>query len=1004
MIFDFNNHTNFLVFFPCCFEGLFAEVDSGSQLPEQGTEEINPATSYPSEVQVQVGGDQGEDVTFVDHERIDNNVGFQAATTTCNNKNNKSTDYFPQVGVTGDYPSMARNERILSNPMLNSIQSRHKQQILQDPSTAKLVSPLLARATVKLAPLSSASSHMLVRRRGVAVAAPTEASLSPDNIPEALLEPASSGALLRPGTLFSTAGAVSHLDANAAYESDSYFPTVPVRASLALFFTGDFSTAAPDQLPMPPLYPQPSFWYLNMPLRLAQLLKPDFFPQSAYWSDYAYRRRRTSLLSCVLSADEVEGDQGQVSLSSSNEVKDDEGSKLEVNLETGVVDGQSLTLLPWLSYLEVEDVASRRAVGELDLSNSSELLGDVDSIDGPGSAVSLTDVAQVSFEDNSSNGTPASHSTPEEWMPAEMRNLTVNFLFDIQPASPLIDAFRPLNPQADGFSMAVDDGLEPETAEPLDQNLQALLDFLNTPARPLSLPLVIQEVENVMEPIEVTLPAHKSECHQPNLTEVEDEEGEEERGSHSVRPWMKHKTIRADIDLLKFTADYSVAAKVRDEFVETSRRIREQKLRHLIYKHRVIAWDVWKEERQDKREKEEKLEKEEKGWCPVGDCGDRLEDLTVSSLAQSWLDDDSETVTPGSGMEGSGSSTPVVASGVEMGMEKKDEYMARFDVVFSQLGRFLAPPRLARKERLLQGDVAHEDLPERVPEEASKSSPVVESLGFVVDDETGDLHESLALGCESAYDSDDGEDVDAFVDAMEEDWSQHPNIIHRLFHSHPHLRDLYSPEIPQTVNLPGRPSSFLDEQGQTHILTPDAPLPDLSTWTFQPGPHHTLVVNNKVVVTCENCLGQFKISPDNLDVLERHQAGSCRTSLQQKRQRLLLVAKKLTGRGRVWETVRRRGRRGLYRVSSQTINWMMDALLGQLQLVQAYNDDDAFDADAGRLVEKEEDEVVREVIQGSGYWWPALPTGGGSREGEVGSEEDDEEDGEVDEIEFYRWL
>ncbi|KAF9126217.1 hypothetical protein BGX30_000123, partial [Mortierella sp. GBA39] len=762
-------------------QGLLAELDSGSQLPKQEAKETHPATSDPSDVLVQVGSDQGGDVAFLDHERLNNNVGFQVDPMVT------TTDYSPRAGVTGDYPSMARNERILSYSMLNLTQSRHKKQILQDPFTAPLVSPSLARATVKLVPLSSSSSHFLARCRGSAVAATTEASHGSGNPPAALFEPASSRALPRLGTPFSTAGTASRLGANGAHESDSYFPMVPVRASLGLTGTGNLSTAAPAPLPMPARYPHPSSWYLNLPLRLAQLLRPDFFPQRAYWSDYAYRRRRASLLSCVLFAEEEEEAQGQVSSSSSDEVKDEDGSEFEMNSEASVIDDQSLTLFPMLSYLEADDVASRRAVEKLDLSNGSELLDVVDSIDGPGSAVSLTDVAQGSIEDNSSNSTPASHSIPEEWPPTEMRNLTVNFLFDIQPASPLTDAFPPLNPQADGFPTAVNDGLEPETAAPLDQNLQALLDFLNTSARPpLSLSLVIQEAENAMTLVDATLPARESECHQSNLTEVEGEEGKEERGCKSVRPWMKHKTIRVDLDLLKFTADYSVAVKVRDDFVETSSRLREQQLRHLIYMHRAIDGDVRKDEKQEKgekEEKEEKLEKEEEGGCPVGDCEDLLEDLTVSSLAQSWLDDDSETVTPGSKMGESGSSTPVVVAGEEMGMKKKeekDEFTAKLDVVFSQLGGLLAPSRLAREERLLQGDFAHEDSHERVSEEASRSSFIVDNLKFVVDDETGDSHESIVLGCESA--SDDGEDEDAFVDALEEDYSQHPNVTHRLFY------------------------------------------------------------------------------------------------------------------------------------------------------------------------------------------------------------------------------
>lgn len=766
----------FSFFFPCCFEGLLAELNSGSQLSEQEAKETHPSTSDSSEVLVQVGGDQDGDVAFIDHEKPDKNAGFQAdplvTTTTRNYKNNRTTDCSQRARVTGDYSSMARNERILSYPMLSPTQSRHKQPILQVPFTAPLVLPSLARATVKLTPLSSASSHLLARRRGAAVVATTEAPHSGSCNPlAALFEPESSGTLPRSRTPFSTGGTASHLGANAVY----------------------------------------------------------------------------------------------------------------------------VTLLPVLSYLKADDVASRCAVEELDLSNGSEPLSAVDTINGP-RFVLLTDMVQDSVEDNSFNGTPASHSSPEEWPPAEMRNLTVNFLFDIQPASPLTDAFPPLNPQADGFPTAVDDDLEPEVAAPLDLNLQALLDFLNTPTRSLSLPLVIPEVKKIMTPIKVTLSAN--ECLQSNLTELEDEEGEVERGSQPVRPWMNHKSIRADINLLKFTADYTVAAKVRDEFVETSSRLREQRLRHLAYKHRAIDSNVRKEEKQGKEEKEEE------GKCPEGDCNDLLEGLSVSSLTQTWLDDDSETVTPGSGMEGSGRSTPDVAAGEEMAIEKKeekDEFTDKLDVMFSQLGGFLAPPSLARKERLLQGKVTYEDLPERVPEVASKSSL------------------------------------------------------------------------------------------------------DLSTWTFQPGPHHTPVVNNKVVVTCESCLGQFVMSPDNLDVLERHQAESCRTPMQQKWRRVLSVAKKMTGHEKIWETVKRRGRRGAYRLSSQTVNWMMDELLGQLQLVQAFVDEDTFHADAGRLVDKEE-EVVREVIQGSGYWWPALPIDGDTREGEVESVEEGEEDGDVDEIGLYQWL
>ena len=94
----------------------------------------------------------------------------------------------------------------------------------------------------------------------------------------------------------------------------------------------------------------------------------------------------------------------------------------------------------------------------------------------------------------------------------------------------------------------------------------------------------------------------------------------------------------------------------------------------------------------------------------------------------------------------------------------------------------------------------------------------------------------------------------------------------------------------------------------------------------------------------------------------------------------------------------------MYRLSSQTINWMMGALLGQLQLFQAFVDEDVFDADAGRLVEKEEEEAVREVVQRSGYWWLRYRRVVVLGREKLSRREEEREEGEVNEVELYWWL
>ncbi|KAF9150363.1 hypothetical protein BG015_007830 [Linnemannia schmuckeri] len=986
------------------------------QFTRHKVEGTHPAALSLSVTLVQVGSNQSGYLNLPDFGERSDHDDLQpeppCTTATPGSKNNRAADSFLTAEVTGDYPSMTRNERILSHPMLNPNQSRPKRQILVNPSTAPLSSSPLPRVAVNIVLPSPESSPVLARRRGAVVSAMNEESLVFGTAPVALYGVAGSGSPPRPHTPFLTVATTAHRVSNVTYMPDSYFSTVFVDVS---FSPKDNLEAGLAHPPMPAHYPYLPSWYLAMPLRIAQLVEPALFSQPVYWIDYAYRRRRLSLLSSMHSAEEDQ--QEKDSSSSADEKEREKGDncfELDVHLEdrlSGSTNGQLLPVSPEFSYFEAK-AASRRAV-----SNNKKLSDLFNTSDRFGSAVFLTDMAQSSVGDDRSNDTPASTSTPGEWPPAELKNLTLNCLYDTQPTSPLAGAFPAQSPLVDAFATFVSDAQPQAAAAPLhEQTLQAAMRYLNTPTARLPLSsLSAEEVERIKKTIEVTLPEPEPKYHQVTLadqapsdnyeqtekcgdlgrslssstsqTQKQQRHGESGDGQTMVSLPEKHQSLQnSGDDTASYygavvlpqrscisAADFNATARARAGLKKNSSRLQQQHQPHPIDQRQSIDQDVQEKKR-------------EKGSFPVYNSHDLLEDFVVSSLVRTWIGDDSATVTPDSDTEGSGSVTPGAAAAVEVGivkMEQKDEFTVQMDVMLSQFEKTLVPAQLEGKGQLLKGDVAREVLSERVLEMSSES-------GLVIEGPEG------------------GENEDVFVDAKGEECVQLLNKPHQFQHSHSHLRNLYPPESPQAINLPEIPSYVLDRQGQTQVLDPATPSSHPSDWTFQPGPHHTPVVNNTVVVTCEGCFGQFEVSPDNHDVLERHQAESCQAPLQQKWQRCLLIAEKITSReteGRkVWETIRRRGRRGAYRVLSRTINWLMDVLMRQLQLVQALVDEDDFDADAGRLVQEESQEVVKEVVHGSGYWWPALPNDGGSQKKEVESKEDEEEEDGDDEAERYWWL
>ncbi|CAO3566476.1 unnamed protein product [Mortierella alpina] len=107
---------------------------------------------------------------------------------------------------------------------------------------------------------------------------------------------------------------------------------------------------------------------------------------------------------------------------------------------------------------------------------------------------------------------------------------------------------------------------------------------------------------------------------------------------------------------------------------------------------------------------------------------------------------------------------------------------------------------------------------------------------------------------------------------VDEDVRNHPYRDHRLFNSHPHLRELYPPNIPAFVSQPVQvyPAHYTSEDREQPVSI---------------GPNYVPVLHNTVFVTCESCLRRFIMTTDRLDVLDRHQRLFCRTARHQNLQK-----------------------------------------------------------------------------------------------------------------------
>ncbi|KAF9934433.1 hypothetical protein BGZ67_003846 [Mortierella alpina] len=130
-------------------------------------------------------------------------------------------------------------------------------------------------------------------------------------------------------------------------------------------------------------------------------------------------------------------------------------------------------------------------------------------------------------------------------------------------------------------------------------------------------------------------------------------------------------------------------------------------------------------------------------------------------------------------------------------------------------------------------------------------------------------------GCDSTVTSNDSLSTlgQPSSDRIEEDVHRnHPYRHHRLFNSHPHLHNLYPPNIPAFVSQPiqSYPTYYASEDHEQ---------------TLSIGPSYVPVLDSTVVVTCESCLRRFVMTADRPDVLDRHQRLFCRTARQQKLQK-----------------------------------------------------------------------------------------------------------------------
>ncbi|KAG0292342.1 hypothetical protein BGZ96_004302 [Linnemannia gamsii] len=971
-------------------QGLLAGHDTVSQPFRQEVEDaVRLAALPPPETLVQGEGDQSANLTFPDYGQLGSSDGLQVdpsltttnATTSNNNSGQRDHNYFPRAGVTGVYASMARNERILSNLMLSPNQSRLKQQFSQTPTTASLSLPMSPRGMIYLTLPSPENSSLLARRRAI-VTTKAEAPSVTSNSSAALLESSSSGFLPRPPTLFPIAATTSRNDAIGGSESGSYFPTVSVGASLTL---SDPMVTSP---PCPPPRPTSSLPAAK-PLRVAQFGGSGLFPQPALRLDNPHRPRRLNLLSCVLLA---VGDQEHVSASSSNGGQSDSESEEDLELEySGDISYQLIPLSPGSCCFKADNTPPHPAVSELDLLGSKVILDLIDTTGTSGSAVSSPNMAQGSFDadmspnsnlvvpviDKLSNIPAASTSvsTPEGWSTAELTNLTVNFPHGIQSTALPSNVFLPQSPHTNTFSPAVPNS-QPQMA-PSDQNSQVTLSVFNTTPRS-SIPSSRskREVESVKTLIEVPLLIPESQftlAGQEQPIDIQ-ERAEGRHGSEYSASFADNQPGRSNT-----TSGCSGGEVVPVGIAIDTGSILQSPSGHsgayCTFRSMIKDEGRKKEEKEEKEEEEDEEDKEE-------ETGRRS---VIPWLCFKTLRSDFDIIKFTAAYH--------VAINLSVEYEKfsrryqqqrlhpsnrdqpPDQNVVQEKNTLTSPLKGLLEKKQPRDEWILQCGGAHKNLSVCVPEASSNGSHATESSDPVVDDEWDDFFEVSIQDLDNSCDTGEG----GAVSAKDNECSQHPYRTHKFFESHPHLRDLYPPMVPKLIKRPGRPSYILGKEGQKLSLTPNAALPHPSTWSFQLGPHFTPVVNNALTVTCENCLRQFKMSaPDRLDVLDRHQAEYCRTPKQQKWQQRFLVAEKMFGHG-----------------------------------VAFLVDEGDLGRDSGRLVvEKDEDGVVRGLLHGCESWYSTRRNYDPLEEEEdvffdaAESVEycDEEEDEEMDEIEFYRWL
>ncbi|KAF9090832.1 hypothetical protein BGX23_005667 [Mortierella sp. AD031] len=974
-----------------------------------------------------------------------------------------SPDYVPRAGVTGDYPSIARNERILSNPMLNPTQSRRKKQFLQEPSLDSAAPP---RDEIKLVPPTPGSSRMLTRRVAVAAAAISVEPPASEGSTTALFELASPGSIARPCTPLPESRTTIEIG------HDSTHATVSICTTLTL---SDLITS----FPLPPCH-------LGKPLRVTQIAGPTHSPQPTPRL-YHHRRRRSSLLSSVHLPEDGQEQPSPSTEKDESDLNRDPESDLERGGYSGDTEDKPLPVLPKDPCFKTAITNPRRGskpkspTSKWPLTQSpvlsgsgttQEIVGEigegflsVGDSERPVHPLSTKPVGEEEREklriDQATIGNdnlPISTSDAK-WSAAAMEDLAVSCVLDIQttmgPFEPQVPHIKELSDATDKASLQSETSAvqnQPQMSAEMDRSPRAILESFNSKDQFLSSTPNVEQVDpsKITAASSLLLPPPDQAEERRDSGYTSSSAGQRQRcnggddldGQAMISLLSKHKTlldnddasldeetaldslvnarqhihscsVHAEPELVSYTEAEDPTQSVLSWAIEGV-RANFDILKFTAAYNAVARHGTESDDYQDL----------DGSFIQVGgddDYCEFMDDYIASSLGQSCLDGDSDTNTPDSSIDGLCPSSRMV-SGAEPGSSSK-ALQTQFDTMISQLDGLLS--RLSERSRRKAPRVCVVPLrPRRVSardEEEEKrvqvdSAAKVDSTAI---DKTGEFYESLINDVENFQDADgDGEDgsdggVDGGDDELMGVMDEHcrdPNKAHRLYDSHPHLRELYPPQTTQVVNFPERMPYLLDEHGNQQAIPPTNDLPHPSTWTFHLGSHFTQVVNSTVTVTCEACLRQFVMTPDNLDILARHQAGSCCTSRQQNWQRGLLAVESFLGLGvagrRAWEAAQIRHRKVFYGALSRSINWMMDRLMEQLDRVQELNRDVlSVEEEKGEDGKLEEKKVLSVFESGCASWH--VEQGDVQKDGEekeVFFDALEAEEHELDEVNYFRWL